>query len=722
MLEALLSPVSLQRQVEALAAGEYLQDPLDLLEDALELYQPPERISTVECAEKYRIMPASEGNGTVRYDRWKTPYNVGPMSSLDKPDCNVLVLVKPSRSGGTAICENYLYKLMRFGPMGRCTWVLNSEEAVTAYCRAVMHPMFDLNPDLLAKVGGARGDNTDYFKRVSGHPLEYLSAKDSTFRDRQPIFMTMDETDAWLKKFAASPRTQLDGRQKLLGSRRKGAILSHPDLGYSSGVAACYEDTSRGIFIMRCAHRKCRKYASAYATKFWEDVPEFKLHWVRNDQLANDARIALAERSAAMICPHCGSKLNDKQRRAMVDEALREGEKTGTYGWMHRGQSLDAEAGIAGEMEPNEAHGYWVHGLMLKSDTLAKLARRYEAALIKFERTQDPSDLKEFLSKALGEIYEGTATTGGISSKLLKKRLRDADYGYARGVAPAPVLFVTAAVDTGSKYFDVMWIGWDLEGRSWILDRQTIRQRMHADGQWRDINLSEQIDDWLLLLPQVVDRRFELEARPGWALPVAVTCIDSGDGNVTWKAREFARRAINSGYAWGTWSKVKLIKGADGKKPILPNVPRKVDKDEMGRAVMPVLVEYDLGVDRLKHLTTERLAITDEKPGQCHFYDEVEGHYIDEFFGEIFIDGKWKRISRRNESLDIYGYNEAGRLMLSPDHANNIWDDPERRPIWAQPIPLYPEGGDQAAPVSGAGDLAKSAYALFDQTLNQSDE
>lgn len=690
-MDSLLSPASLQRQVKALSAGDFLRDPFDVLGDALDLYELPERISTVECAEKYRLLPASEGGGTLRYDRWRTPYNVGPMASLDHPKCNLIVMVKPSRSGGTTVAENYLYKIMRFGPMGRCSWILNSDEAVTAYCRAIVKPMFDLNPDLQARVGGERGDNTDSFKRVAGYPVEWLSAKDSTFRDREPILMVEDETDAWAKKYATSARTQIDGRQKQLGSRRKGAIMSHPDLGWNAGVASEYEQTSRGVFVMRCRVPRCRKYASAYATKFRDDVPEFKLAWSKAPQLSNDERIALAGRSAHMLCPHCGTKLSDAQRREMIDEALREGEASGSFGWMHRGQTLDAVAGILGEMDENEAHGFWVHGLMLKSEKLSKLAKDYEAALIKFERTQDVSKLKEFLSKALGEIFEGAATTGGVSAKLLKQRVADAEYD--RGTIPEGPLFVTLAIDTGGKYFDAMFLGWDIEGRSWLIDRVTVRQKLHPDGIWRDVHPSGAIDDWDVLYP-LIDRLFPIAGDPDKALPVAVTVIDAHDGNVTWKAREFARRALRKGYTWGGWSKVKLIMGLGGKRPILGE-PRRVDKDENLKPVEPVTLEYNVGADTAKDLTMERLAIVPKKiagelvdqPGQCFFPRELEGGYIEQYFGETFIDGKWKRHGP-NESLDLYGYNEAARLMLRPDNAKNIWDDPAKLPVWARPVSL----------------------------------
>lgn len=689
-------------RVNALQKGALLADPRAQVRASLELLQPPTKISTLECAEQYRDMPGQESGAIVRYDRWRTPYNVGPMASLDDARCQMIVMVKPSRSGGTAIAENYVFKLIKFGPMTHISWVLNSDEAVTDYVRNVVKPMFDLNDDLSARVGSARGENTDTFKLISGYPLEYMSSKDSTWRNRQPGFICCDETDAWAKKWAASPRVQIDGRQKQLGNRRKAAIMSHPDLGYGSGVAAAYEDTSRGIYVMTCP--ECLGHAAAYATKYWDDVPEFKLTWTRNEELQPDDRVKLAESSAALVCPHCGAALGERQRHAMIDGALTRNDAS-IDGWMHRGQRLDQDEGVVGEPDGHAAHGFWVHGTMLKTQDIAKLARDYEQALIKFERTRDASLLKEFLSKQLGEIFEGAASAGGISARALKQRVAEA--GYDRGIVPKGVEFITAAVDPGRRTFDASFIGWDLQGRSWLIDRVTIRNRMHDDGQWRDIDLYGRIDDWDVLFAQVLDRKFQMERDPDMAMPVAVVVLDSSDGNVTWKAREFARRAMLSGYSWNGWPRVKLIKGQAGKRPMLPEAPTRIDKDERGRPIEPVLMEYRLGVDALKAQVLERLATEDGAPGCCRFPREIEGHYLDQFFGETLIDGKWVR-NGPNESLDLFGYAEAGRQMLQPDREQIDWTGD--RPIWARPVSLVSEEDDE--PDEPKQDIFEAMAAL----------
>ena len=260
----LLSPGSMLRQVEALAAGEFLQDPLALLGDSIDLLRPPERISTVECAAKYRKIRTIEGNALVPYDPMRTPYNIAKMDALDDPNCERVVIVKPSRSGGTAAVENYLFKMMKFGPMGDVGWYLGSGDAVKRYAERVIKPMFEDHPDLNDKIGKGRSDNNDASKRISGHLVEWLPANDGGFRNREFVFGVADEPDGW-SKFAETPGTQLDGRMKNAGRRKKQAILSHPDKGWRAGVAAAWEQTSRGIYIMRCA--ECDRFAAAHATK-----------------------------------------------------------------------------------------------------------------------------------------------------------------------------------------------------------------------------------------------------------------------------------------------------------------------------------------------------------------------------------------------------------------------------------------------------------------------
>lgn len=686
-MEVLPSVEQLYADATELGTGKHYSQPKELLEESLGLFRQPEDISTVEWAEKYRKFRLPDSDALVPYDRMRTPYNIAPSDALDRPGVELVVMPKPSRSGGTTIAENHLGKMIDFGPMGDVGWYLGAENAVKKYCERVIKPLFEDHPRLAAKIGTGRSDNNETVKRIAGHLVEWLPANDASFRNREFVFGVMDEPDGW-NKFSESPETQLTGRQKNLGRRKKGMILSHPDKGWAAGVASAWVSSSRGIYVMRCV--ECQSFAAAHATKFWPDTPQFTLHYQRDTQAKVDDRLAMAERTAGMACPHCGVVLNDEQRWKMVDEA-------GVNGWwMHRGQTLDADEGIIGEAEPNKKQGFWVHGLMLKVSPAAELARGLEEALIKYERSGGSriatKALREFMSKQLGEIFEGKAGLDGVDAAALRKRAQPAEAPdqQLEPVFPADALFITGAVDVGKSKFDLSFRAWDLEGRSWWLDRLTLKQIPDALGRMRDIATRERIDDWDILIPQAIMRQFPIEGMPDWYMPVAAVAIDVGDGNVVWKGREFARRTIERGLYWGAaskpWSRVRLIQGSPSPRTAeIVDPPREINRDENGRRFSPAIKEYTVGAHKLKELALDRLAITDGGPGYCDFAGHIEERFFDEYFNEPLIDGKFVR-NGPNESLDLFAYEEAVRLMLKPDRKDIDWTTIDRRPPWARPV------------------------------------
>lgn len=686
--------------IEAIARQRFCARPAQIGRGLAHLLKLPDRISTVECAEKHRKFRSPEGGALVPYDRTRTPYNVGPMDALDDPDCNLVVMVKPSRSGGTTVAENYLFKMMLYGPMATVGWYLNSDDAVKKYVDLIWKAAFEDHPELARKVGSGRSDNNDKSKRIAGYLVEWLSAADGNFRNREPMLMVLDETDGMARQYAASPITEIEARQKNLGNRRKAIVMSHPDLGWRSGVAAAWIDTSRGIYVMRCA--ECGDHAAAHATRFWPEIPEFRLFYERNTDAPRDERLAMAERTAAMVCPHCGSALTDEQRRDMIDDGR----------WLERGMEFDAATGVSGEIDPmvRGKRGFWVHGLMLKVSSQAELAKGLEAGVIKFETTRKSDDLKAFKSKQLGEIYEGGDGRAMTTAAALRRRAEESenegreDHRFKVGTCPPEVKFITAAVDVGGSKFDISFRGWDLENRSWWLDRITLKQRLWPDGVTRDLRPADRIEDWTLLYEAVLDRMFPIVGRDGWAMPVAAVAVDTGgksakdlegrEVGVTWKARAFARMAVKAGYYWGRsdtpWPRVRLIKGAKSPEAqMLPETPRKIDRDEFGQAVKPVLLESDLGVHRLKALSRERLSIDDGGPGQCYFAQGIPQSAFEEYFGENLIDKEWVR-SGPNESLDLFGYEEAARQMLRPDRAD-LWTGAVL-PAWATPVEIAAAG------------------------------
>lgn len=679
-----------RRDLDDLAAHRYCADPVAIALDALDLLTPPEDISTTECAQRYRKIRTVEGAGHINWTLSLTPYLKGPQDALDDPNVQEVIIPKPGRTGGTVAFENHLFKRMRFGPMSDVGWYLGGPDEVKSYCDKQVTPMFEDHPEIAAKVGTGRSDNTIARKKVSGRFVEYLAASGKTITGRQFGYMIGDEIDTFPKRIRASFLQQARVRGRALGNKRKVGMTSHPDAGWTDGIAAAWIDSSRGIYVWPCA--ECGGWSSPWPTQHWPDVPRTELWYQKIADAGRDERIAKAMETAAMQCPHCGALLTDEQRKAMSIIGQ----------WMHRGQSLDVHAGPMGTPDASPSMGFWIHGLMSMMVTNAELARDLEAATIVFERTRKTEQFREVLAKIFGQVFEGTGAAGMLDSAALIRRSRGAADGeeegasphiFSIGQCPPEVRFITMAVDVGAAKFDVSYYGWDEEGRSWWIDRLTNRQRMWADRILRDIRTRERIEDWDSLLP-FIGRTFPVMGRPGFVMPVAQVVIDVSDGNVSWLGREFAARCWKAGMRWGkSWPIVQLIQGSpSATAPELPPKPRL--EDSKGIKFPEGVKEWTLGVHRLKELALERLAVDDGGPGQCYFADGIASNYFEEFFGERLIEGKWVR-QGPNESLDLFAYAEAARLMLKPDRKDINWNG-KALPPWATPVFVGVEGGDLA--------------------------
>lgn len=683
----------LRNALELISADGFCADIAELAYSQIHTLSPPTEISTLDYSINHRVVrtPSNDTKG-----KWKlslTPYLAEPMNALDDPKVRGVVVPKPARSGGTVVAENYALKMMEFGPMGDIMWYLAGPVEVSSYADRDFKNIFEDHKGVRDKIGNGKNDDKIKLKKVAGRTVELMAMGAKTTTNRQGSFIVFDEPDSYNVKFASNFMDQGRQRQRMLGSAAKIYACSHPDIGWSGGISQAWVQSSRGIFIMACA--ECGDHASPYPTKHWPDIPRFKLHYSKcPERKPLGERLRKAQDTAAMLCPSCGALLDDEQRSAMIDE--------GSY--MHEGQTLDIKAGVIGDADSNETMGFWVHVLMVKQVGLDALARDLEGALEHFERTGKTDKLKQVLVRTFGEAFEGAGEITGLSAASLRKRVNELAQAeenerpvdYRMGEVPDGVMFLTAAIDTGGKKFDVLIKGWDLQRRSWLIDRFTIRQREHSDGVMRDIRPDKVQEDWMVLESQVIDRLIPFQSDPSKAMPIAITVIDSGDGKSTWKAYEFARRMDRK--RWGNWRKVRCIKGATSPNaPDLPPTPKNISRDNEGKAIEPVVTLHMLGVNKLKDDVVERLAVEDGSPGQCYFAVNTPKSAFEEFFGEFKDEGKWTRPNNApNETLDLYGYAEAARLMLEPDRKSRNWEEGSR-PIWATPISLQPKGGDQEA-------------------------
>lgn len=667
-----------EADLERLSDGAFLAKIEAVAAPATVLLTPPEQISTTECAARYRYIPDKEGTGATLWDPELTPYINKIQDLLDHPEVKVVVVPKPGRVGGTEAAANHLFKRLKFGPLTDLLWYMPSDSEVDAHVRRHVKKMFELHPEVRAKVGKGKTDDTMAFKVVAGRLLEWLQLNARTVTNRDAGLIVGDEIDAMNTKLLATFLEQVRIRGTTAGASFKGYLCSHMDKGWTTGIASFWKESNRGIWYWPCPH--CNGFSSPCPT-----APkgfDMRLTYERPSGVSDDELLDIVENTAGLLCPHCQRRMADAHKAAM----------NAGGDFVFAGQVISREGRVEGDPTSMALSGTWIHGTMSPWVPIGNLARRLVAATLIFERTKKPATLREVTAKVLGEVYEG-AGSGGRALDPVRLAERAAENEQPpMGVVPDGFLFVTASVDVGGSKFDVLWEAWDLEGRSHKVKRRTIRQRpvlVAGTVQLRDIRTAERQDDWLVLRDEVLKPLLPLESDPTMGLPVAAMTIDTGDGHVTWKAREFARQMAREGVHWGkrppVWQRVRLIKGSKTPTaPELPVKPREVNVDETGRKVTPSVLEYDLGVHKLKELVLERLAESEGAPGQVTFASDMPASAFAELAGEVLIDGSFERRGP-NEMLDLSAYGEAARQMLMPERDGIFWEPVDRRPIWARP-------------------------------------
>lgn len=706
-----LSRGELAERADLLANHAFCQSPAAIATKFADRLLPRESITTLDWSLSHRIIRKPDGTNT----HWSldlTPYLAPIMDALDNPEILEVVVPKPGRCGGTVVAENHALKRLDSGPSGDVMWYLAGPEEVRSYADRVLAPLFEDHTAIASRIGGGKSDNNKTRKRVAGQTFELMVMSGKTTTNRQGAFIVFDEPDSYSRDYRSNFLEQGRQRQRMLGNDRKIYACAHPDIGWSGGISAGWVLSTQGIFVMQCPH--CDGFASPYPTKYWQEVPRFRLSYTKAPEgTPVDQRLSLAEKTAAMGCPHCGVGLDEDERREMVAK--------GAY--MHKGQELDIKAGIIGEPDSNRTWGFWIHVLMAPQVGMGELARELEGAIEHKERTGKSDKLKQVMVRTFGEVFEGAGDAAGLEARTLRERTKKfansetETVNYVMGEVPNGVEFITAQVDTGGKKFDVMLLGWDLQRRRYVLDRFTMHQRLHKDGVWRQIAPTKVQADWDILIGQVIDRMLPLQRDRTKAMPVAVTVIDIKDGNATPFGIEFLRRVNHK--AWGAWPKVWGIMGA--KSPDAPEVAvsgKDHNTDSNGKKIEPAITVQNVGSWKLKFDVVETLAVSDGSPGQWYFPIDFPHDAYTEFFNEVLVDKTWER-NGPNESLDLGGYGEAARQLLKPERKEICWDDPAKRPVWAQPVSLQPEGGDPDAggEVAGAAPT-KPKPSIFERIDN----
>ncbi len=659
----------LEADFEQLARDGFCADPAEIARDGLGLLTPPERISVTDCAAKHRLIPNSQG-GARLWSATLMPYINEIQNGVEAEDRKSTAVVGPARSGKTMGAENVLFKRMKFGPVTDVLWYV-PPALVDDYIDTTVTPLFDLHPDVAAKVGRGKSDNKRNLKRFAGKFLLWLAAQQAKFVGKQAPLIVVDEIDILPKKLRSNIRQQISFRQRAFGVAGRSYLCSHPDAGYVDGIAAIWLESTRGMWFWPCPH--CSQWSSPCPKADWR----MRLTFERPKGMAEAETLDHVRDKAGMLCPHCGSVIGNDSKVAMNAAGK----------WVHDGQTIALDGTVTGQIRPNDTFGYWIHGTMSPLVSWGQLARDLVSAQLYFERTGKSDRLKEETCKAMGEVYEGP-TGRKVDAKRLRERmdagqaLAPDDPRHKVGEVPPWVRFITAAVDVGGNKFDTAFWGWGADRECALIQRETLTAALSGEKLQPPLVQAH----WDMLKARVLGIKFPIKGRPGWYLGVALMTYDTnGAPGTTDQAKEFARRMMLDPASGQNGYRVRPIRGAQRKTAPEIGVPREVNRDAAGRPIEPSIYVTDLGVFELKKTISERLGVDAPGPGYIHLPVGGDPAWADELTNETMVDNEFVR-NGPNETFDLLVYGEAARQMLKPDRAEIDWDS--RPPPWARPEKL----------------------------------
>lgn len=589
-----------------------------------------------EWADLYAKIPQGAEPGA-----WRTlPYQRAIMDAFSEPQIARIVVQKSKQVGWTSILGHVIGYHIHQDP---CSILLVQPtiEDAEGYSKEDLVPMFDATPALRALVAKPRAKDsasTILRKTYPGGMLHLIGANSPRgFRRIRVRIALFDEPDGY------PPTAGQEGDQIRLGTgrtetfwNRKIALGSTPTVKGASRIEAAMDRASVGEYILACPHcqiEHVRRFDASQVTLRGDTIPVSFMQWP-------DGQPA----KAAWACPGCGVLIGYEHHKAMIEAGSWRGEH-----WEHRNGRFTFLPGFSGHI----GFRIWAGYSYSPNATPADLVSEY------LEVKDRPDEYQTFVNTVLGELW--TERGEEISEQYLLNRVE-----HYTAEAPAGVRVPTCGVDKQRDRLELEVVGWGPGEESWSIDYQIL---------WGD---TTQPEVWRQLAELLQEHTYEHES--GAKLPIAATCIDSGDTPraVYDFVRDMRRQHI---YA------IKGVAGA-GRPVIEPAIARARRLSRLKAGSRPELV----GVDEAKTILYQRLRqIQIPGPGYCHFPAGREAAYFKGLCSEKLVTRykmgrsvrEWIQIDPRNEPLDARNYAYAALKLLNPRLDVPIL--PPRAPIVQEP-------------------------------------
>lgn len=575
-------------------------------------------MTTEAWSRKHRRLSAQSTALPGRYNPDLTPWVPYMMAALDNPAVHTVVCMKSAQVAWTdGVINNFIGKHIDIDP---CPMIMMfaKEGAAKEYNDEKFTPMVEVTPRLMAKIPVSKSrdkDNKALFKKFPGGFLKLVGSNSpsSVKSTPAPVVLVEEPDDCNTNVGEQGDTIALLAERTKTYARSKIVYGGTPSIKGVSRIANSYDGSDQQKFYVPCHH--C---GEAHVLSFQY------VKWNEKEDLNHEVFGKADPDSAFYVCPHCGDRWNDAEKRRNVSKLY-----------------PVAHAAFHGVM------GFYINELYspFPGSRLADLVKKYLKAKRELERGDDTL-MRVFRNSSEGLPYE--YASGMPELEDLKKRLTEI---YAEKTVPWGGLVLTAGVDVQHDRLAVIIRAWGRGEESWLVFWGELfgQVMLPGEGVWVD-------------LEQLLFGVFEHAG--GAKLKISASTLDSSDGQTSDAVYYFVRKHKRKNVMAG-----KGYSSDTGNREIfsIPRVP--VDHKGMGskqKANKYGLRPYMMGTQRAKDLIlgadekAGRIKLTGNGPGRMHVYEGVRSDYFEQVTSEIKVPstrqrGKmvWQRKSGvRNEGLD----------------------------------------------------------------------
>ncbi len=409
---------------------------IELIKFMLRVFEPPEQITVTECAEKYRILPASNREGGA-YLVSRTPFAKDIMDAFNDPEVEEISVMGSAQWAKTTILENIIAYIIKVQP-SNILIVLPTLDFARRFSKTRLEPMIDDSPELkklVAKKKSRDSDNTILSKSFYGGTIVLVGANSpGGLRGFTAPYIFVDDIDAI--EIGSTKEGDFISRAERAAETfegiRKFFRASTPSIEGASRIHKYYKQGTMEEWHIPCP--SCNKY---------QLIEINQLKWdYEKDAFGHKVIGSDKPETAVIQCKYCGYEINESERQMMILKGR----------W------------VAQHPERKRHRSFFFNRFTSPFSSLQNICKAYIESQLEEEKMQ------VFTNLYLGLPYKPDSVVELSELELMNNLEHYLDPAKPY-VCPEQVLMLIASADVQADRIEMQIWGYGMNYECWILNR-----------------------------------------------------------------------------------------------------------------------------------------------------------------------------------------------------------------------------------------------------------